>query len=205
MPAERIPIFPLELVLLPEAALPLRIFEPRYREMIRLCLGTRIEFGVVQQHEHGIAAIGCTAEIAEVLKEYEDGRMDILAVGRRPFRVLHVTEEKAYYQADVEFLANEPGHSPEVQARLLAKYAELHQVLFAQPPPELDPDDVFSVAYAAAAELPLDAGARQLLLEVRGERERQRILLDRIEEWIPTATHQQRVKKSAGGNGHGLR
>lgn len=204
MPAERIPIFPLQLVLLPDTVLPLHILEPRYKEMVRLCLDDGVEFGVVQQHAHGIAAVGCTAEVSQLLKQYEDGRMDILTIGRRPFRVQKVLEEKAYYEADVEFLDDEPGGSLDTQTRLLKKYAELHQLLFGQPPPELDADEILSVAYAAAGELPLEVDSKQRLLETRSERERQSFLLERIEKWIPVAVHQQHIKKIAGGNGHGL-
>jgi len=204
MPAERIPLFPLDLVLLPDAILPLHIFEPRTQEMIRLCLDGGIEFGVVREHEHGIATVGCTAEVSQLLKQYDDGRMDILTLGRRPFRVQNVLEEKSYFEAEVEFLDDEPGASLDTQSRLLKKYAELHQILFGQDPPELDPEEVLSVAYAAAGELPLEADSKQQLLETRSERARQNLLLDRIEKWVPVAAHQQRIKKISGGNGHGL-
>jgi len=95
MATERIPLFPLETVLLPEAAMPLHIFEPRYKEMVRVCLEEEREFGVVQQRESGIVSVGCTAEITQTLKEYEDGRLDLLTFGRRPFRVRGVIEEKS--------------------------------------------------------------------------------------------------------------
>jgi ATP-dependent Lon protease len=204
MPTERIPLFPLDVVLLPDAILPLHIFEPRYRELVRLCLDQGIEFGVVQQHEQGIAAVGCTAEVSQLLKKYDDGRMDILTIGRRPFRVHNVVEEKPYYEADVEFLDDQPGAPLDVQIKLLKKYDELHRILFGQAPPHLDADEVSSVAYSAAAELPLEAENKQRLLETRSEGERQRFLLERIEKWLPVAQHQQRIKKIAGGNGHGL-
>ncbi len=204
MASERIPLFPLEVVLLPEAVLPLHIFEPRYREMTRRCLAEFIEFGVVQQKESGIVAVGCTAEITQTLKEYEDGRMDLLTLGRRPFRIREVIEEKSYYEANVEFVADEPSGMLPSQARLLEQYAALHKILFNQDPPALDPSEAESVAYIAAGELPLDLDFKQTMLELRSEPERQKLLLDRIEEWIPQATRQKRIQKVAGGNGHGL-
>jgi Lon protease-like protein len=88
MSGVRIPIFPLELVLFPEMILPLHIFEPRYRLMIRRCLDAPSEFGVVLARAGGIAAYGCTAEIAEVTKDYGDGRVDIVTEGRSVFRIL---------------------------------------------------------------------------------------------------------------------
>ncbi|MGH9814575.1 MAG: LON peptidase substrate-binding domain-containing protein [Candidatus Acidiferrales bacterium] len=59
----RIPLFPLEVVLLPGAPLPLHIFEPRYKEMIGRCMERRVEFGVVLQRASQIVTTGCTAEI----------------------------------------------------------------------------------------------------------------------------------------------
>ncbi len=204
MTTERIPLFPLEVVLLPESLLPLHIFEPRYKEMIRRCLAELIEFGVVQQKDQGIVTVGCTAEITQTLKEYEDGRLDLLTLGRRPFRIREVVEGKSYFEADVEFLADQPSGMLTAQAHLLEQFAALHKILFNQEPPPLEPAETESVAYAAAGELPLDLDFKQALLETRSEQERQSLLLARIVEWIPQAARQKRIQKSAGGNGHGL-
>ena len=78
----RLPLFPLNVVLLPGADLPLHIFEPRYRQMVRECLDTQTQFGMLLALPNGIAGTGCTAEILEVTKRYPDGRCDILTVGR---------------------------------------------------------------------------------------------------------------------------
>src|SRR5439155_16695042 len=83
-----LPLFPLHVVLLPEAELPLHIFEDRYKEMIAEVLRDKIEFGVVLANERGIVNTGCTAVIERVLREYPDGRLDILALGRRRFEIV---------------------------------------------------------------------------------------------------------------------
>ena len=94
MRPERIPLFPLNVVLLPGAPLPLHIFEPRYKEMVKNCLEEKSEFGMLLSLPKGIAHVGCTAEILEVVKRYPDGRMDIVTVGRAPFRVVELFTEK---------------------------------------------------------------------------------------------------------------
>jgi Lon protease-like protein len=86
-----LPIFPLELVLFPETPLPLHIFEPRYKEMIGECQAQKAPFGVVRAVEKGLAEVGCTAEILEVTKRYDDGRLDILTEGRRRFEIRRST------------------------------------------------------------------------------------------------------------------
>jgi ATP-dependent Lon protease len=93
---ERIPLFPLNVVLLPGADIPLHIFEPRYRLMVRHCIEDKTEFGMLLSLPKGIVRVGCTAEILEVVKRYDDGRLDILAVGRMPFRIVDLLNPEAF-------------------------------------------------------------------------------------------------------------
>ena len=205
MRPERIPIFPLEAVLFPSVSLPLHIFEPRYQEMTGLCLDNKEEFGVVLQNEEGIAAVGCTAEIIEVLKKYEDGRMDILTVGRSVFRVEEVLQEKEYYEARVAYLEDKVSAvSPARQKELLEKFEQCHKLLYGQPAPMTDVNATPSVAFHVASELPLDLDFKQELLAARAEAERQSALLERLKEWAPQLAQMNHVKKKAAGNGHGL-
>jgi Lon protease-like protein len=102
-----LPIFPLELVLLPGVPLPLHIFEPRYKEMIAECLEQKKPFGVVRASSEGVADIGCTAEIMSVTKKYDDGRMDILTRGVERFEVIHVNDERAFLQAEISVVQDE--------------------------------------------------------------------------------------------------
>jgi Lon protease-like protein len=82
MRRELLPLFPLAVVLLPRNTLPLHIFEERYKEMIGLVIETGEEFGVVLAAKEGIARVGCTASIEQVLQRYPDGRLDIITLGR---------------------------------------------------------------------------------------------------------------------------
>ena len=78
---EYLPLFPLDVVLFPEMVLPLHIFEERYKEMIAECLQDNSPFGVLYAHDDRVATIGCTAEVSQVIKQYPDGRLDLVAVG----------------------------------------------------------------------------------------------------------------------------
>ena len=60
---ERIPLFPLNVVLLPGGDLPLHIFEPRYRRMVHDCIECKTEFGMLLSLPKGVVRVGCTAEI----------------------------------------------------------------------------------------------------------------------------------------------
>src|SRR5438105_15477431 len=107
-----LPLFPLDLVLLPGVPLPLHVFEPRYKEMIAECLDEKKPFGVVRASSDGVAEIGCTAEIIEVTKRYDDGRMDILTRGVERFEVLQVHDERPFLQAEFSVIDDEPGRAP---------------------------------------------------------------------------------------------
>ena len=103
-----LPLFPLDLVLFPNVAMPLHIFEPRYKEMIGELLQSKEKFGVVRATEQGVASVGCTAEIVAVTKQYEDGRMDIVTEGRDRFEVMDINTERNFYRGEVLYFVDEP-------------------------------------------------------------------------------------------------
>ena len=112
-----LPLFPLDVVLLPGTPLPLHIFEPRYKEMIGECIANDAPFGVIRALEEGIAEVGCTAEIITVTKEYPDGRMDLIAEGRKRFEVLELNQERSFLRAEVLLVPDEPDSVVEEQKR----------------------------------------------------------------------------------------
>jgi Lon protease-like protein len=99
----QIPLFPLGLVLLPDMMLPLHIFEERYKEMVSACLANDRPFGIVLFDGGAIRSVGCMARITEVLKRYDDGRMDIMTRGGERFVIRELIEEQAYMEARVFF------------------------------------------------------------------------------------------------------
>src|SRR3954467_2476047 len=100
----RFPLFPLGLVLLPSEVVPLHIFEERYKLMIGECVESGDEFGIVWLADDGLREGGCTARVSQVLKELDDGQMNILIAGGRPFRLLHRIDDMPYPAGDVEML-----------------------------------------------------------------------------------------------------
>src|SRR5258708_36528790 len=114
---EWMPLFPLQAVLLPGAELPLHIFEERYKEMIREVIRERLEFGVVLASDKGILSTGCTATVDKLLREYPDGRMDILTTGRRRFEILRLNEERSFLRGAIEFFDDEDAAPPAAQPR----------------------------------------------------------------------------------------
>jgi Lon protease-like protein len=103
MEQQRIPLFPLGVVLLPRMPLPLHIFEERYKEMIARCIDENIPFGVVYASGSRLQSSGCTARVERVIEEYDDGRSDILTLGERRFHIDEMLEKRSYMEADVSY------------------------------------------------------------------------------------------------------
>ncbi len=199
-----LPIFPLELVLLPGVPLPLHIFEPRYKEMIAECLEKNKPFGVVRASSDGVADIGCTAEIVSVTKKYDDGRMDILARGVAPFEVLEVNQDRSFLQAEIAVLEDEDkddedrgkdknkdkdedkdGARPatEVLAQAVRLHAEIAKLAGAEP---TGPDEQScDLSFLLAGSLPLDLDFKQSLLSCRSEAKRLRAVVGYLEAILP--------------------
>jgi len=205
MKPTRIPLFPLDVVLLPGMALPLHIFEPRYKLMIGRCLTEAIEFGVILAADKGVARIGCTAEVAQKLKDYHDGRMDILTEGRSVFHLLELLEEREYYEAMVEYPGEDAAPpDPLREARLTQLFQHAHMLLAGQEWAVANTDTDFSLAYRMASRLPLELAEKQELLEMRAENARQDYLVRWLTAFLPQIERRVRIRRRAGGNGHGL-
>jgi len=202
MQQELLPLFPLQVVLFPRTALPLHIFEERYKQMIGEVLRGKTEFGVVLAGEKGIVNTGCTATVERVLKQYPDGRMDLLTLGRRRFEIIMLNDEKPYLRGAVEFFDDEESEAitPDVRERVLEAYNEIRELEPAEPihtPEMADPQLSFQLAQVVP-----DVDFRQVMLSTRSEADRMR----RLAEFFPSYTTRRRQIQHARGvaprNGH---
>jgi Lon protease-like protein len=199
--ASLIPLFPLDVVLFPGTPLPLHIFEPRYKEMIGECLAQNRTFGVIRAEEQGLAEVGCTAEIVTVVKEYEDGRLDLITEGRKRFEVVRVNQERSFLRAEVLLIEDEPGNAlPEDTARAAQLHSELLALAGARQ--DLSAADPSLLSFYLAGSLPLDLDFKQKLLSMRSEAERISLFISYLEKLIPNIQRAARAKQKAGGNGH---
>jgi Lon protease-like protein len=195
-----LPLFPLDVVLLPGTPLPLHIFEPRYKEMIGECRATGTQFGVVRALDQGIAEIGCTAEIVSVTKEYEDGRLDLVTEGRNRFEVLELNQERAFLRAEVLFIPDEPGTpSQEDVARAVDSHREILNLAGAVQDLSAAHRDVLS--FYLAGSLPIDLDFKQKLLGMRSEHERIQAVAEYFQNLLPNLRRASRARQTAGGNG----
>ncbi|HTB14926.1 MAG TPA: LON peptidase substrate-binding domain-containing protein [Bryobacteraceae bacterium] len=191
-----LPLFPLQVVLLPGAELPLHIFEDRYKEMIGEVIRDRLEFGVILANEKGIVNTGCTAMIDKVLREYPDGRLDIVARGRRRFEIMRLNDERSFLRGTVEYFDDdeESPIAPEVRQRAIDGFNEISKESVDLNLPQLS----FRLAQSVA-----DLGFRQSILSSRSEADRIRQLADFFPIHNMRQKRIQHVKDVAPRNGHG--
>jgi Lon protease-like protein len=165
------PLFPLGIVALPGELIPLHIFEERYKTMMNECLATEHEFGIVWLSDDGLRTIGCAARIERVIEQMEDGRMNLLVRGTRPFQVLERQGHLAYPAGVIEFVsdrADEP--DPELVRGAQDAYAELVKRATDREP---DAEEITEMgAYAMAATVDFGLDAKQGLLDLRSENAR---------------------------------
>ena len=203
-PEQILPLFPLDVVLFPRAPLPLHIFEERYKRMIATVLDGEGIFGVVCADDGGAARIGCCAKIVKVIKRYDDGRMDILTVGVRRFRIARLVRGEAYLQARVRFFGDDAAGD---LARLVSRCLGLFHAIYETTPGNLPQAELerssatvvsFYVAYFS--DLPLEQ--KQRLLELTDPEARLRQAYAALE----TRQRERRESRARAhlvrGNGH---
>jgi ATP-dependent Lon protease len=198
---EWLPLFPLDLVLLPGGDLPLHIFEPRYRKLIDRCIKEKTCFGVVRTREEGIETIGTRATVVKLLRRYPDGRFDILTRGKDKFRVGQVREHQDGYIEGEVFALKEAAEQADLELedridRYYRKLAAISGDLPGDPPPRGP-----RWSYRLAERLRLGVDARQALLELQNEGERIRKLEEHLRELVPAMIRKEKVQRLIRGNG----
>lgn len=198
-----IPLFPLSVVVFPRTALPLHIFEERYKEMVGNAIRDNSEFGIVLAQEDGIVNAGCTVIVEKLKQMYPDGRMDILTRGRRRFEIQSLNQEKPYLQAEVNFFDDDDfTETPaELRDRAVSQYQALSQLGVlrdAEEPNLKDPQLSFQLAHAVP-----DLNFLTVLLRQRSETGRLTELNQFLSQYIPRQQAIERVKTLAPTNGHG--
>ncbi len=206
----RIPLFPLNVVLFPGGYLPLHIFEPRYRLMMRHCLDGDRRFGVVlisSGSEVGEPAtpeaVGTIAYIDEA-KTLEDGRMVIGVEGEQRFRIANIVDQVPYISADIilledddssrvnEVLTEEVRLAAQEHLRLLISLSGEH---FETPRMPADP---IQLRYSVGSQLQGEVIGKQGVLEMEDTTDALRLALRLLNE--ETLVLRERMRDKLGGS-----
>ena len=199
-----IPIFPLEIVIYPGEKLHLHIFEPRYKQLIRECHEARKPFGIPTVLKNHMQELGTLIELNEIVKEYDDGEMDINSTGVAVFRILeaiHQVPEKLYSGAIVNYPDNDlEGGNEKLMKFIINGVKEVHRLLniskdFKKPEDELRSYDI---AHHAGLSLEEEYEFQGLFKELY----RQEYLKRHVQKVLPMLMEMEQLKEKVKLNGH---
>jgi Lon protease-like protein len=202
-----IPIFPLGVVLLPEMTMPLHIFEQRYKIMIHECMERQEPFGIVYFDGKQIHRVGCTARVVEVLRRYEDGRMDIVVRGAQRFHMDRLDYSRSYLMSGIVYLEDIAESVSVADEALVPKVTDLLRRLDQLSRrigegKRFDEVDVKRLSFMVPGAEGFTMEERQRFLEMTSAHER----LDKgsriLEKVIARAKINQEVAEIISGNGH---
>jgi len=196
-------LFPLNLVVFPGEKLNLHIFEPRYRQLVRDCLGEGITFGIPPFLNEAVSTLGTEMQLLAVEKTYPSGEMDIKCRAVGLFRVAEFYRQlpgRLYAGGLVEELTDEAQTDALLQARIAQHLQQLYDVLgLRKLMQELPP--TYRI-YDVAHHLGLSIEQEYQLLEASTEIERQEIVLDHLEHILPVLLETEKLKERVRLNGH---
>ncbi len=205
IPTEILPLFPLNVVLFPQSQLPLHIFEERYKILVNECSTSDSVFGLILVHEQQVRTIGCTAMIKEIIKRYDDGRMDIIVEGRRRFQLHNFVEAPhPYYSGRVSWMDD---HDEAADEQLRIRAVELHnqfvKIVFTGIVQQVNINDVRKTrAFHLVQKSGMELIERQVFLAMDSENKRLQFLIHHLESLMPLLVSNKAVEEMAKNDGY---
>jgi len=201
----QLPLFPLGVVLFPGSALPLHIFEERYRLLVGQSSRTGAEFGINFTRKGNLSRIGCTARVREVVRRYEDGSFDVIVEGVRRFSVVEFHRDQApYVIGRVEFIEQAQEHEDTgLITETLELYNRLVGIVYRDEDFQLTREGGASpLSFRMAQKAGLDLASRQHLLEVDSENERLEWLRSHLTLFLPKLENAAEIDRIARNDGY---
>lgn len=201
-----LPLFPLPVAVCPRELVPLHIFEMRYRDMIRDCRdqqeqGKAGEFIITFFGTNGISSIGTVVKLVKVIKEYEDGRLDVIVVGRRRCRIAEAPSENTYRRGIPELLEDDRDDWNETLAtEAFNLHRALIQVVTGQAPGDERYAGVAQLSFLLASTISISHEAKQKLLELPSEDERLMLLVGEMSVLMNHVEQVQLAARAIQGN-----
>jgi len=199
-------LFPLHIVLFPGSSYPLNIFENRYKILIGEVISAKTTFGINLVDAGRMFPVGCRAEVSEVLKTDDDGRMDIIVTGMSRYMVkAFYTDAAPYLTADTDdFEDEEPRPEYSTLEATISLYNQLIESVYGEAEDLLDPTDWLAggASFRMAQKSGLDLTVRQQILEMRSETERLKFLHQYLDEILPRIKQAEKVQMLVRNDGY---
>ena len=199
-----IPVFPLGIVVYPGETVNLHIFEPRYKQLVSECHSEGKPFGIPTVIDNRLNEMGTLVRITELVKQYENGEMDIRTQGLRVFRMLELIKtvpDKLFSGAIVNYPDNIEGPGKRaLMTKVINAMRELHSLLnitkeFHKPDEEL-------ASYDIAHHAGLSLEQEYELLGLLREEQRQEYLKRHLGKVLPVIAEMETLKEKVRLNGH---
>lgn len=202
----KIGLFPLNLVMFPEAIYPLHIFEDGYKNLINTCMTEKSEFGIILTNGSDMAEYGCTARVYSLMRKYPDGKMDINVIGCEKFKLQdYEIGENLCIEAEVDILKEK---EEEADDTLIESCLDLYNFITSKIP-------VFRVqqttkealagkfaSYFFAQKAGLIPKQKQVLLEMTSENERLAYIEEHLQRLKPSVNKAIEIDKIVRNDGY---
>ena len=214
---KHLPLFPLSLVLLPNELLPLHIFEPRYRQMLKDATLDKNMFGVMLfepsdsfAEKPAIGSIGCVAEIREI-QELPDGRSNILTIGVIRYRLIdYIDAGEPYLIGEIEFFEDEPQDETVLEPLAEEVFVLFERIALAAHKlsgqrgkfPAIPRTDAEQFSFLVTAAFNFETGLKYRLLATRSTIKRLEKLRKVLQEAVVKMEESAEIHKVAQTNGH---
>lgn len=196
-----LPLFPLNLVAFPGESINLHVFEDRYKQLVGECEAQDRAFGIPAYINKQIE-YGTEVTVTQVVKKYEDGRMDITTRAERIFKVMSFMNPvggKLYAGGEVFYLENVDDGIPEMRAEMSALIKELYEAMNIVKKVDTDEDiTTFEVGHRIGLSLEQEYE----LIQLERESQRQDMIIRHLKKTIPTLKEVERTKEIIRMNGH---
>ncbi len=161
----KIPLFPLNIVVLPYEKVSLHIFEPRYKKMISESIENDTPFGIVLNNNGSVDSIGCSLNVTKVLKHYNNGKYNLIATGKKCFQIIDKVKKDDLWIGNIEYMENSIIEDKKILKKVQNKYLELLVKLGKEGNFDIYLDRKISYQFLIGISLPLKLKRSILLLE----------------------------------------
>jgi len=198
-----LPLFPLGLVVFPDEYLNLRIFEPRYQQLINECEEQGMTFGVPPTYDSKLANFGTEVKLLEIVKRFPDGKMNVKTQGIGLFKIekfYRTAPKKLYSGADIIELDYTIEPDVLMNMKILDCIRELYLIMNIDK--ELPEDPAEFSTYRLAHHVGFSTNQELKFLQITDEKVRQQFMLDHLEHMIPIVKEAENLRMRARMNGH---
>jgi len=165
-----LPLFPLNLVLLPYELLPLHIFEPRYKKMVRDHIEEDKPFGIILNEDNVVCPKGCRVKVQKVYKKYSNGEYDILVKGVEQFKVINTRMEGETVIGEIDYLPLNSDGDEQLRNNIQELYLQVLIKVGISNSLDMHMEKKISYEFLQGFELPLNMKKKLILMNSENNR-----------------------------------